>query len=176
MSDNDGVAQRRLLFAALFDQHWATVRHHIECFVDDDDEADELVADVFGLAWEKLRPDRPMGLPWLLRTADNKLRDRDRRARSRDRAMEAMVRGVREQPAGLDDLDRVAVRDAVAGLSDHERRVVVLTYWDELAAGEIAETLQCSQGSVWTTLSRARGKLRVSLGLAGGGDDGERRR
>lgn len=164
--------RRRALFAVLFDEHWIGVKRHVEAFVDDPEEVDELVADVFGLAWQKLKPNRPMGLPWLLRAADNKVRDRDRRARSRDRAMDALVRGARESSEGLDDLDRMAVREAVAALSSHERRVVILTYWDELSAGEIAETLRTSQGSVWTTLSRARGKLRERLGLPRDGGEG----
>ncbi|WP_331908514.1 sigma-70 family RNA polymerase sigma factor [Microbacterium sp.] len=172
-SKPDPAAQKEAAFSALFEQFWARVKRHIEAFVDDGEEVDELVSDVFGVAWEKLKPDRPMELPWLLRTADNKVRDRDRRARSRSRAMEALVRGAAVQPGSLDDLDKVAVRDAVAALSGHERRVVILTYWDELSAGEIAETLRCSQGSVWTTLSRARRKLREQLGLTADGGEGD---
>lgn len=116
-----------------------------------------------------------MGLTWLLRTADNKVRDRDRRLRTRDRALEALSRNASERPFALDALDRFEVREALSALTDRERRVVVLTYWDELSAGEIAEVLRCSQGSVWTALSRARTKLRSRLGLSDGGDgSGER--
>lgn len=167
------AVRRRRVFDALFDEHWARVRHHVECFVEGDAEVDEIVADVFGVAWEKLRPDAPMGLPWLLRTADNKMRDRDRRRRSRDRALEALTREVSVRPFAMDALDRFVVRDALSVLSDRERRVVVLTYWDELSAGEIAEVLRCSQGAVWTALSRARTKLRSRLELpdGGGGSD-----
>lgn len=162
------------MFAELFERYWGRVRHHIECFVESDAEVDELVADVFRVAWEKLKPDSPMGLSWLLRTADNHLRDRDRRSRSRDRAVEALSRQVLARPFGLDALDRLEIRDALTALSVRERRVVIMTYWDELAAGEIAEVLRCSQGSVWTALSRARTKLRARLGLPDGGDgDGQ---
>ena len=51
-------------------------------------------------------------------------------------------------------------------LTPRERRIVILAYWDRLAAGEIAELLRCSQGTVWTTLSRARRKLQSELGLS----------
>lgn len=166
------LERRREAFAQLFDEHWGRVRHHIECFVEDHDEVDDLLADVFGVAWEKLKPDHPMGLPWLLRTADNKLRDRDRRARTRERAMPDVVRRAAPKLYGFDHADRFAVREALAVLSDTERRVVILTYWDELAAGEIAEILRCSQGAVWTALSRARTKLRTVLALADGGEHG----
>lgn len=48
----DVTDRRREAFAVVFDAHWGAVRHHIECFVDDSDEVDEVVADVFGVAWE----------------------------------------------------------------------------------------------------------------------------
>lgn len=157
------------MFAALFEENWGRVRHHIECFVEVDAEVDELVAEVFRVAWEKLKPYSPMGLTWLLRTADNKLQDRERRSRSRERALEALTREASARPFALDASDRFEVREALTALSERERRVVVLTYWDELSAGEIAEVLRCSQGAVWTALSRSRTKLRARLGLADGG-------
>jgi RNA polymerase sigma factor (sigma-70 family) len=165
--------RRQRVFVELFEAHWARVRRHIECVVENDDEVDELVADVFRVGWEKLKPDSPMGLPWLLRTADNKLRDRERRSRSRDRALVALTRRASVRASEFDALDRLEVRDALSKLSARERRVVMMTYWDELSAGEIAEVMGCSQGSVWTLLSRARAKLRSHLSLPRGGGGGE---
>lgn len=173
LPEPSNAARRSVVFSQVFLEHWARVRRHIEVLVDDSGEVDELVSDVFSLAWEKLKPEKPMGLPWLIRTADNKLRDRDRRARSRRRALEALARRVEEKPPRLDDLERLAVRVAVEHLCTRERRVVIVTYWDELSAGEIAEAMQCSQGSVWTTLSRARAKLRDRLGLPQGAGEGK---
>lgn len=54
----------------------------MECVLDDDDEVSDLVSEVFSLAWVKLDVLRPLGLIWLLRTADNKLKDRDRTLRA----------------------------------------------------------------------------------------------
>lgn len=165
------AARRREVFDELFEIYWGPVRHHIESFVVGDGEVDELVADVFRVAWEKLKPESPMGLTWLLHTAENKVRDWERRSRSRVRALQALSREVSARPLELDALDRFEIRDAVSVLPDRERRVVILTYWDGLSAGEIAEVLRCSQGSVWTALSRARTKLRARLALPDGGDD-----
>lgn len=166
-------ARKGLAFSALFDEYEPRVRRHIECSVADDDDVDDLVADVFKLGWEKLNPDRPWGLTWLLRTAQNKLRDRDRRSGRGARAIEALQADKAHRPGALDPIERLAVSDALATLTPHERQVVVLTYWDELSAGEIAEVLRLSRGSVWTTLSRAREKLRSTLADAEGGVSGD---
>jgi RNA polymerase sigma factor (sigma-70 family) len=152
------------VFNDIFVAHWGTVRHHVECVLDDDDEVADLVSEVFSLAWVKLDVLRPLGLTWLLRVADNKLRDRDRSLRSRAGAMEAVLR-MADGPRAHDVLDTLAVRHAIDSvLTPRERRFVIFFYWDRLAAGEIAELDRCSQASVFTTLSRARAKLIGELG------------
>jgi len=162
-----GGDHKDVVFRRLFDEHWSRVRHHLECFVDNQAEVDELTAEVFVVAWRKLDPSNPMPVTWFLRTADNKIRDRARRTRSKERAWEALVRGVEAPGPGLDLLEALAVRTAIAELSARERQVVVLTYWDDLSAREVAEVLRTSEGAVWTTLTRARTKLREKL--EGGG-------
>jgi RNA polymerase sigma factor (sigma-70 family) len=159
----DSHQLKESVYRRLFDENWPLVRHHLDCFLDDPDEVDEMTAEVFVVAWRKLDPARPMGRPWFLRTANNKLRDRTRRARSRDRAIEALTRGLENPTEPLDPMERLALRAAVASLNARERQVVVLTYWDELSAGQIAEVLRTTEGAVWTTLTRARGKLRREL-------------
>lgn len=158
-----GPESKEVVYRKVFNDHWPRVRRHIECYVDNHDEVDELTAEVFVVAWRKLDPARPMPLTWLLRTANNKLRDRTRRTRSHDRALEALTRGLADPATPLDPLEALALRQAVASLSARERQVVVLTYWDELNAGEVADVLRTSQAAVWTTLTRARHKLRVLL-------------
>lgn len=158
-------ALRAATFQGIFEQNWSRVRHHIECVIDDPDEVSDLVSDVFSLAWSKLDVRKPLGLIWLLRVADNKLKDLERRARTEVRAMDALRSGSGLQPDS-DILDAIAVRHAIdVVLTARERQMVILFYWDRLAAGEIAELLRCSQPVVFTTLSRARAKLHVELRL-----------
>ena len=159
------AAERERVFTAIYAQHCAAVQSHAECTLDDDSEVAEVVADVFLLAWRKLDPACPLGLVWLLRACDNKLKDRDRSERAHARAIDAVRTGHRAPQGDL--LDALAVRRAIdTVLTPRERRIVILAYWDRLAAGEIAELLRCSQGTVWTTLSRARRKLQSELGLS----------
>lgn len=156
--------RRVIAFNHVFEENWARVRHHVECVIDDPDEVSDLVSEVFSLAWSKLNERKPLGLIWLLRVADNKLKDRERRTLTEIRVMEALRRGSKSQRSA-DSLDAIAVRHAIdAVLTLREKRMIILFYWDRLAAGEIAELLRCSQSVVFTTLSRARAKLEAELG------------
>ncbi|WP_341955952.1 sigma-70 family RNA polymerase sigma factor [Microbacterium sp. LWH13-1.2] len=157
-----GSPSREVLYRTLFDEYWPRVRRHVACFVDNPEEVDEIAAEVFVVAWRKLNPAKPMGLRWFLRVADNKLRDVMRRGQSRTRAIEAMTRGMQASEE-LHPLEALALRQALQSLNARERQVVVLTYWDGLSAGEVSEVLRCSQAAVWTTLTRARQKLRGQL-------------
>jgi RNA polymerase sigma-70 factor (sigma-E family) len=63
--------------------------------------------------------------------------------------------------ATTDDRDQI-VR-LLAGLTDRERRVVVLRHYCDLSEADVAEELGMARGTVKSTLSRALAKLRVSI-------------
>lgn len=163
--------RKREAFNDLYEEHWAAIRAHVECVVGESD-VDEVVMEVFTTAWRKLRPEHPMGRLWLLRTADNKLKDRARHNRSRRRAPDALDHAAAVRPDPPDAADVLAIRKAVDQLPERERDIVQLTYWDGLAAGEIAELRRTSQSAVWSLLTRARKRLRVELGLGEVDGDG----
>jgi len=77
-----------------------------------------------------------------------------RRARERRFAESVVV----EAP-----LVRPDVLDAVLGLSVRQRACVYLTYWEDLAPNQIAETLGLGEGTVKKYLARARAHLREVL-------------
>jgi len=158
----DDAPTKAVLYRTLFDEYWPRVRRHVACFIDNSEEVDEIAAEVFVVAWRKLNPAKPMGLRWFLRVADNKLRDVMRRSQSRTRAIEAMTRGMQASEE-LHPLEALALRQALQSLNARERQVVVLTYWDGLSAGEVSDVLRSSEAAVWTTLTRARQKLRGQL-------------
>ncbi|WP_341936116.1 sigma-70 family RNA polymerase sigma factor [Microbacterium sp. LWO14-1.2] len=162
---------KAVVFRELFDAHWQLIHHHVSCFLENREEVDEITAEVFVVAWRKLRPQKPMGLRWFIRTADNKVRDVDRRARSRGRALDALSRGLQHASEPIHPLEALALREAMKSLNARERQVVVLTYWDGLNAGEVSEVLRCSTAAVWTTLTRARTKLRTQLEAKEAGDE-----
>lgn len=156
-------AHKIAVFNRLFDDYWAPIRRHVESVLEDEQDVSDLVADVFVVVWEKLKPAKPWGLPSLIRTADNKLKDFHRKAGTSAKTIAALqVRGIPGRK--FDVLDAFSIRQALnTVLTPRERRIVVLAYWDQLSAGEIAEVLECSQSSAWTTLCRARSKLAIAL-------------
>ena len=87
--------------------------------------------------------------------AANTHRERQRRWR---RELKAAGDGVFELPEY-----RPEVLAAVRRLSVRQRAVVVLAYWEQLTASEIASQLGISEGSVHRHLARARSKLRGVL-------------
>ena len=59
---------------------------------------------------------------------------------------------------------RDEVTAAVGTLPSRMREVLVLRYWSELSAREIAQTLGISEGTVKSTASRALDRLEIALG------------
>ncbi len=53
---------------------------------------------------------------------------------------------------------------AILMLSERERKILGMTYWLEMSAGEIAEVLDMTADAVWASLSRSRKRLLQILG------------
>lgn len=163
----DREAQRSAAFTTLFDENWASVRHHVEGVVEDAAEVTEIVSEVFLVAWSRLIPSKPMNRIWLLRAADRVLSARSRRSTLRRTALEAVHQGVSGEQDPPDLTTRAQVLRALGVLTARERRIIMLTYWDGLAVGEIAELLRSPRLRVRKTLSRAQSKLHTQLGPEG---------
>jgi RNA polymerase sigma-70 factor (ECF subfamily) len=96
---------------------------------------------------------------YLYRCVLNAVRSGHRSTVRRERREVRVVeRGVLEPP----DL-RPEVLEAVRSLSERQRAVVYLTYWDDLDPAAIASLLDISEGSVKRHLARARDHLRRKL-------------
>ncbi|MGW9158284.1 RNA polymerase sigma factor [Microbacterium sp. NPDC055665] len=164
---------RNEVFTRVFDAHWAAVRHHVEGVVGDEEEVTEIVSEVFLHAWSRLRPARPPGRVWLLRAADRRLRSRSRRSSTPNCAVDAVHGGVTDADEQPGPAGRSEVVRALGVLTPVQRRIIMLTYWDGLAVGEIAELLRASEFRVRKTLGIAQNRLRDELGLEGliTGDD-----
>lgn len=128
--------------------------------VGDDEIARDVVQEAFASAVRKRRTRRRQASlePWIWRIVLNAAKDERRRRR------------VREHPAG--DVERngyrstdadPAVRRALLGLPEQQRRAVFLRYYAELDYARIADVLQVAPGTVGATLSSARSALRKKL-------------
>jgi RNA polymerase sigma-70 factor (ECF subfamily) len=90
-------------------------------------------------------------------------------SRWRRTAHEVIVAELPDRPRPAPDdavLDRIALADAVATLTDRQRRVIVLTVLDDRPDAEVAAALGISEITVRTTRSRALGRLRARLTAA----------
>jgi RNA polymerase sigma-70 factor, ECF subfamily len=125
-------------------------------------DAEDLVAEVFTLAWrrlERIPADDP--IPWLFAAARNHWRNH---LRSRRREREAVVR-LRPAEEGGPSSDPSAhlLRSALATLSEADQEVLRLVAWDDLAPRQVAAVLGCSPGAARVRLHRARQRLATAL-------------
>jgi RNA polymerase sigma-70 factor (sigma-E family) len=95
------------------------------------------------------------------------LHDADRRSRQRaelwphDGAAEAADESAARALQEVDDL--AEFRWALARLPARQRAVLVLRYWADRPAAEVADILGCSEGTVTSTASRAAARLAETL-------------
>lgn len=84
---------------------------------------------------------------------------RRRRTRRRDRELRAQRLDLEPVPVELD----VDTRAALDVLSDQQRAIVYLHYWEDLSIPQVALELAVSEGSVRKQLARAKDRLRKVL-------------
>jgi RNA polymerase sigma-70 factor (ECF subfamily) len=126
--------------------------------------ADEIVAETFLVAWRRLEDVPDDALPWLIGVARN-VRANLRRS---DRRRDALAQRLEPEAAAGGDVatsvvERDALRSALAGLSETDREVLLLTAWDDLDRSQVAKALGCSRANVAVRLFRARRRLESSL-------------
>lgn len=128
----------------------------------DPEAADEAAQEAMTRAWRQRakchNPSHPG--PWVAQIARNEaLRLWHREERHRQHVGEFMEEPI--QPDSLEDqlIRRVSVRQALATLTDEERRLVSLRYADDLAHPAIADLLGVPEGTVKVRLHRIRKRL-----------------
>jgi len=137
--------------------------------VDQPEDASDVVAETFLVAWRRsgdLPPDDEIRL-WLYgvarRVLANLHRGGTRRERLGDRLRQRLGSVLARDPAG-EVPQRLMVREALARLDEPDRELIMLTIWEGLQPREAAEVLGISAGAARTRLSRARARLRASIG------------
>jgi len=125
---------------------------------------DDVVQDALVRAWRKrdqYDESRGTAAKWLLAITA----DQARRARRRRRPF-ALVAEI-TVPTGLPD-DRVDLEAAVARLAGRQKLAVDCFYFVDLSVAETAAVMGCSEGTVKSTLSDARKRLRRLLEVGSG--------
>ncbi|WP_285724007.1 RNA polymerase sigma factor [Psychromicrobium xiongbiense] len=148
-------------FAALHREFQSRVLNYVRRRVASEEAAEEIAADVFRVAWQKVRADpdalSDIGIGWFLRIAHhlvgNEYRGRKRAEELRLR-LEQAHRGRQESAGG--DADHERVSETLQRLRDKDREILILAYWDDLRLAEIASILHCSESAAGVRLFRAR--------------------
>lgn len=139
-----------------------------------EDEADEVVQDVFVKAWRnagRYDPGKAKVGTWLYRITVNLSIDRQRKRSFRrfvgleDTAPELpdLQPSAVDQIAGVQNLAKV--REAITDLPNRQRMALLLSVVSELENKEVAEAMGISTGAVEQLLVRARKTLRQNTGL-----------
>jgi RNA polymerase sigma factor (sigma-70 family) len=146
-------------FRALFEAHHAAVRRFAYHRTIQGADADDLVAEVFVVAWRR-RDDVPDdALPWLLAVAGNVWRNQVRSARRYSAALATLPPPESAPPPPEPDDRGARLRRALDGLSGDDQEVLRLVAWDGLTPKQVAAVLGCPDGTVRARLHRARKRL-----------------
>jgi RNA polymerase sigma-70 factor, ECF subfamily len=159
-------------FEALYALHAGAVRGYAmrRC---DPETADDVVADVFLIAWRRRAelPEEP--LPWLLGTARrvlaNHARGQSRRVRLQDRL--AAEPDAMAAPAHGGGRESARLGAALASLSEQDRELLLLMAWEGLELRQAAEVLGVRRNTLAVRFHRARRRLSAALEA----DDGSER-
>ena len=149
---------------ALFEAHVVAVRRYAQHRGVRGADADDLVAEVFVVAWRRL-DDVPTddARPWLLAVARNVGRNQARSARRYAATLAALPPPATAPPPAEPDDDGPRLRRALAGLSADEQELLRLVAWDGLTPKQAAAVLGEPDGTVRARLHRARRHLTERL-------------
>ncbi|MFF9121413.1 RNA polymerase sigma factor [Streptomyces massasporeus] len=157
------------IFAAAYREHyWAVSRYVARRLDGRADDVEEVVAEVFTVAWRR-RADLPAAaLPWLYGVARNCLanavRGHGRRRRLVDRLGNDYSAHGRHIAVGPEaDTPGGWVHEALARLSTADQEVLRLTAWEQLGIEEVAVALGCGHRAASMRLHRARRRLRAEI-------------
>lgn len=156
-------------FDRAFNEHSARLLAYALRRVPSRDEAEEVVAETFAVAWRRndAMPDDP--LPWLYGVAARAIKNQHRSSRRLSR-LRGKLAGEPAAP-GPDHVEILGDRDvfntAFGELSASQREVLRLVAWEGLDGRDAAAALDCSETAFKVRLHRARRDLMKRIALAG---------
>lgn len=164
----------RSALAELYDRHSATLMGVAYRILQNRRDAEDLLHDVFLEAWHKAASyDSSRGTVrnWLIMRVRSRAIDR---LRSLTSARKKAILQANNESAQIESVentyhspDHERARRALAHLSDAQRMVIELLYFEGLSCQEIALRCEIPIGTVKSRLSAALNLLRNALGLAG---------
>lgn len=167
-SVRDTPAARRASFTEMYREHYSAVRKYASWRCDSA-ELDDIVADVFLVAWRRFDEVNPSGArPWLFGVVKNVLKDHRRLRSNTARFVDHLIalRPARHTNLDTGDLsveDVDLLKCGLGKVSEDDQQVLVLSSWYEMTAEEIATVLSISKSHVGVRLHRARTRFRTVM-------------
>lgn len=161
----DGGAAGEAEFRDLFDRTALRLRAYVRRHCAEPD-CDDVLSEVYLVAWRRFTelPDDP--LPWLLGTARRVLANHWR-GRGRHDRLTAELQGLEslavEPDVAGQAVERTVMLEALTALGSEDRELLLLVGWDGLDTAGLAAVLGCSAGAARMRLSRARQRLEAEL-------------
>jgi RNA polymerase sigma factor (sigma-70 family) len=153
----------RAAFEALFAAHYMSVRRYVVRRSDPAD-AEDVLADIFLVAWRRFDEMPEDAFPWLLGVARRVLSNQ-RRGERRRRALDWRLHAIRSAEMFCDE-DVGSAGEVIAALgvlSDLEREALLLVAWEELEPNRAAVAAGCAPATFRVRLYRARRRLAAAL-------------
>jgi RNA polymerase sigma-70 factor (sigma-E family) len=169
---DDSRSRRQAEVAELFDRHYRSLSRLAYVMLGDSQGAEDVVMEAFvkvSARWRRLGSVENMPA-YLRRMVVNGCRGRIRRQKIERRVAGVLLgrAGTAQPEWGSERSDlQMDVWSAVRALPERQRACIVLRYLEDLADAEIAESLDCSVGTVKSQLSKARAKLQRTLSSIG---------
>ncbi len=134
------------------------------------EEAKDVVAQTFLVAWRRIAdlPDEP--LPWLIGVARRTVADKRRADHRREALWDRMSSKYPQTVVDADVVEQLHLRgsigDALQALSPDDRDILVLVAWEGFTVEQLAEALGCSKPTASVRLHRARRRFAALLDKA----------
>ncbi len=172
MTASDQERQGAAALTDLFETHYERIARYIAVRIGSKDYAEELAADVFVRAQERIDTFQWRGVPmqaWLFRIAHNLAVDHLRRNSRRPTTVldDALNIAGNDNPEAeaMNSMQREELLKAMESLTPAQREVVTLRFFGGLSSVEVADVVRRSHGAVRELQSSGLKSLRRILGI-----------
>ena len=130
----------------------------------DTEEAEDCTQEIFSLAYRNMRrfDKRAKFSTWLFKIAINRSIQQGRKVKNNRKnvSLNDDAENIPANPSSNVENENPFVEAALEKLTEAERAILTLFYWDDLTLQEIGESIGCSPNAAKTRLFRAREKFK----------------
>ena len=162
---NEAIAGSREAFAELYGSYKDRLYRYALYRLGSPEEAEDAVSECVLAAWKSigsLRSSKAFG-SWIFRILSNCCASRIKDAISSRENIERVIREGGFMPGGSFPSLAVELNEALSGLSDQEREIVLLSVIAGMNSNEISDQTGLPAGTVRSKLSRSLAKMREFL-------------